>query len=121
MLIHLRSSFSKRCNDCFKKLPGKRTFDEVWKDYTIWISYDSRPTRGWYGAAHPNNKTSPFRRGYLKRGPSGWLGLIHELAHTNGAPAEDATADETLLECDFKVAYDGAIGARRIPLPTRMA
>jgi hypothetical protein len=122
ILISMRSLSSKRCNDCFKRLPGGRSFDEVWKDGEIWISYDSRTDRGWYGVTMEGRKEISLSQSAFNEGVERVAGtLVHELAHTNGAPTTTGQADDTLLECDFKKVHQGVIGARRISLPTRMA
>jgi hypothetical protein len=122
-LIISRSLFHKSCNDCFKRLPGGRSFDDVWKDDSVWLSYDSRSDRGWYGGTVIGGKDITISRKAFDKGAEWVAGtLVHELAHINGAPTTTAEADETLLQCDFKSAYEGVIGQRqRIGLPTRMA
>jgi len=130
VLISNRSLSSKRCDDCFKRLPGGRSFKEVWDDETIWISYDPRTDRTWYGCHTKLVFTKEITHDLISisqvafaKGVEWVAGtLVHELAHANGAPGKPSPlADATLLECDFKAAYEGALGQRRIQLPTRMA
>src|ERR1700733_5255262 len=37
------------CNECFKRLPNGRSFAEVWADDSVWINYEDRTDRDWYG------------------------------------------------------------------------
>ena len=118
-LIVKRSLGSKRCNDCFKRLKGGRTFEEVWKDESIWVSYDSRTDRDWFGITDKvGGKEISISQETFDKGVEWVAGtLVHELAHTNGASGATADADATLLECDFKAAYQNAIGQRlRLPV-----
>jgi hypothetical protein len=100
------------CNACFKRLSGARSFDDVWADNTVWISYEPRNTVDWYGITRGTSEISiselAFKRGRW------WVAgtLVHELAHCNGAPITTAAADETLLKCGLKNAYEGVIGVR---------
>jgi hypothetical protein len=106
------------CNTCFKKLPAGRTFDEVWADSSIWINHD--PTghdssgTDFYGATSSvGGKDVTISKHAFAKG-RWWVAgtLVHELAHTNGAPATTGDADATLLCCGLKGAYEGAIGVR---------
>jgi hypothetical protein len=100
------------CNDCFRLLPGKRSFDEVWNDASVWINYDPRADRGWYGRTYGvGGKEICISEVAFKKG-RWWVAgtLVHELAHVNGAPINTAAADETLLKCGLKNAYEGVIG-----------
>src|SRR4051812_32138083 len=102
------------CNNCFKKLPGGRTFDEVWDDPSVWVNFEPRHDRGWYGVTHGvSGKDISISMSAF------WIGrwwvagtLVHELGHVNGAPISTAQADETLLCCGLSNAYEGVIGQR---------
>jgi hypothetical protein len=37
------------CDECFKHLPKGRSFNDVWKDDSIWINFEPRKDRNWYG------------------------------------------------------------------------
>ncbi len=111
------------CNDCFKKLPGGRTFDDVWNDPSIWVNFEPRHDRGWYGITYGvGGKDISISMSAF------WIGrwwvagtLVHELGHVNGAPINTAQADETLLCCGLSNAYEGVIGQRFTSSPTRYA
>ena len=102
----------KPCNERFKKLSGTRTFDDVLNDDTIWISYDSRTTVDWYGITNfVGGKEISISQLAFNKG-RWWVAgtLVHEMAHTNGASATTGDADDTLLYCGVKNAYEGVIG-----------
>jgi hypothetical protein len=113
-IIENRVKGMRPCNNCFKRLPGGRSFDDVWADNSVWINYDSRVDRDWYGVTLGVGGTEisiselAFKKGRW------WVAgtLVHELAHVNGAPINTAVADETLLVCGLKNAYEGVIGIR---------
>jgi hypothetical protein len=101
------------CNKCFKKLPGGKTFEEIWNDDTVWINYEPR-NRGWYGVTHGvGGKDISIAQIAFNKG-RWWVAgtLVHELAHVDGAPATTTAADDTLLECGLKNAYEGVIGIK---------
>jgi hypothetical protein len=103
------------CNDCFSRLPGGRTFDAIWADRSIWISYEPRADRGWYGVTFGvGGKDISISRAAFAKG-RWWVAgtLVHELAHVNGAPADTTQADATLLCCGLRNAYEGVIGLRQ--------
>jgi hypothetical protein len=109
------------CNDCFQKLPGGRTFDEVWADTSVWINFDPREP-GWYGNAMIGGKELSLTMEAFKRG-RWWVAgtLVHELAHINGAPTTTTDADDVLLCCGLKGAWEGVIGMRTVDGSTRLA
>jgi hypothetical protein len=39
----------RTCNASFKRLPNGKSFDDVWADNSVWINYDNRTDRDWYG------------------------------------------------------------------------
>jgi hypothetical protein len=102
----------KPCNERFKKLPGGKSFDDILADDTIWINYESRSDRGWYGVTlGVGGKEISISQSAIKKG-RWWVAgtLVHELAHVNGAPINTVDADDTLLFCGVKNAYEGVIG-----------
>ena len=107
----------KSCNKCFAKLPGGRTFDDVWADNTVWVNYEPRANMGFYGVTHGvGGKDISISKLAFNRGRWYVAGtIVHELAHVNGAPANTAEADETLLNCGLTDMYDGVIGLREQP------
>jgi hypothetical protein len=127
-LVIDRSFLNVACNDCFRRLPGGRSFEEVWHDPAVWVCYDGRRDRGWYGAftsVSAGRKTLSLITISQKSFDKGaeWVAgtLVHELAHANGAPGAPSTlADETLIPCDFKAAYEGAVGQRRVRPSSRV-
>ncbi len=102
----------KPCNERFKKLPNGRSFDDILNDDSIWISYDDRRSVDWYGITNRvggneisiSQETFDIGRWFVAGT------LVHEMAHVNGAPTTTGDADDTLLYCGVKSAYQGAIG-----------
>ena len=111
-IIEHRVKGMRPCNACFKKLPGGRTFDDVWADNAVWVNYEPRADRGWYGVTYGVGGTdiSISKSAFMKG--KWWVAgtLVHELAHVNGAPINTVAADATLLQCGLKNAYEGVIG-----------
>ena len=109
----------KPCNERFKKLSGGRTSDDILKDDTVWISYEARTTTGWYGATNTvgGNEITISQAAFNKG--RWWVAgtLVHEMAHVNGAPANTVDADDTLLYCGVKNAYEGVIGMKQSGTP----
>jgi len=101
----------RTCNDCFKRLPGGRAFSDIWNDNAIWVNYEPRIV-GWYGATNAvgGNQITISQEAFNKG--RWWVAgtLVHELAHANGASSINGDADNTLLYCGLKNAYEGAIG-----------
>lgn len=102
----------KTCNDCFKALPGGRSFADVWADNSVWINYESRDDRDWYGITYGVGGTEVSISEKAFKIGRWWVAgtLVHELAHVNGAPINTTAADDTLLKCGLKNAYEGVIG-----------
>jgi hypothetical protein len=98
----------KPCNDCFKALPGGKTFDALLGDNTIFLSYHSKNTKGYYGATLGKDITiSKYSIGMGK-----WTvaaTLVHELAHVNGATGSDTKAEDTLICCKLNGLHDPTI------------
>jgi hypothetical protein len=105
----------KPCNKCFKALPGGRSFDDVLEDDTVWISLDSRADRSWYGITYGVGGTEISISKLAFDKGKWWVAgtLVHEMAHVNGAPATTGDADDTLLCCGLRNAYEGAIGMNK--------
>jgi hypothetical protein len=87
------------CNACFSRLTGGRTFDQVFDDATIFISFDpSGPNSGVTNAVGGKDITigaSEFRVGRWTVAAT----LVHELAHTNGAAGGASPDAENTLKC----------------------
>ena len=105
----------KSCNNCFKNLPKGRDFKTVWEDKTIWINYSPQTTDYWgitygVGGTEISIPKATFKKGFKFVAGT----LVHELAHTNGAPVTTMEAESTLIYCGLKDLYDkGAIGMRQ--------
>ncbi|MBC7798666.1 MAG: hypothetical protein H7Z37_17490 [Pyrinomonadaceae bacterium] len=105
----------KPCNDCFKKLAGGKSFDDILNDDSVWISYEARTTVGWYGATnHVSGKEITISQKAFDKG-RWWVAgtLVHEMAHVNGASGTTGDADNTLIDCGLKNAFEGVIGMRQ--------
>jgi hypothetical protein len=90
------------CNDCFKRLPGGRTFDDILDDPDVFIHYDPTATRGSFGATRTGTKNVTITEFSIRIGR--WTvaaTLVHEFAHINGAPNNTHQAEGTLPCCGF--------------------
>jgi hypothetical protein len=101
-IIDARIKSHKPCNAAFKALAGGRTFAQVWSDANIWISYDPNNDGRHFGVTNRvGGKEVSITRYALRMGH--WTTaatLVHELAHTNGAPGGASHAAEaTLSQC----------------------
>jgi hypothetical protein len=99
------------CNDCFSRLSGGKTFDDVFDDPAMFISFDlSGPFSGRTDAVGGKEITISAREFRIGR----WsvaATLVHELAHVNGADAVSADAEETLKCCGLAGHFRcGAVG-----------
>lgn len=87
------------CNKCFSALPGGRTFDDVFDDASVFISFDpSGPDSGATDSVGGKDITVGKREFRVGR----WsvaATLVHEFAHVNGAPGGLSAAAETTLTC----------------------
>src|SRR5664279_2091109 len=87
-IISARINGNKPCDAAFKALPSGRTFAQVWADASIWVSYDPDNIGTKYGVTdRVGGSEISITRYALRMGR--WTTaatLIHELAHTNGAP-----------------------------------
>ncbi len=97
-IIRTRIKGYKPCNKAFEALSGGRSFDDIWNDNSIWISYDPQTTAGTFGATLGNDITLTAYTMAIGR----WTvaaTLVHELAHVDGAPGNTAEAESTLISC----------------------
>jgi hypothetical protein len=92
----------KPCNDCFRRLPGKRSFQELWDDPDVWIHYNGASTS--LGFHRPGTKDiAVCFKSFMS--PPGQPGkpnsmqvaatIVHELAHVNGAEGDPAKRDNS--------------------------
>jgi hypothetical protein len=101
-IIDTRIKGHKPCNEAFKALAGGRTFAQVWDDPDIWVSYDPKNDGHNYGVTNRvGGQEISITQFALRMGR--WTTaatLVHELAHTNGAPGGGSHAAEgTLRRC----------------------
>lgn len=99
------------CNTCFSRLSGGRTFDQVFDDPSIFISFDpDGPDSGATDSVGGKEITIGIREFRVGR----WsvaATLVHELAHTNGADAVSADAENTLRCCGLSGLFrPGVVG-----------
>ena len=90
------------CDVAFRALPSGRSFAQVWRDPSIWISYDPDNHGHKFGVTNRvGGDEISITRFALRMGR--WTTaatLVHELAHTNGAPGGNSHAAEgTLRNC----------------------
>ena len=109
----------KPCNDCFKKLPGGKSFDDILDDDTVWISYcPDNANYGFTNRVGGNEITVcelAFRWGVWTVGGT----IVHEMGHVNGAPTDTHAAEGTLLCCGYSKVHDPTIiGTRDVEFPT---
>lgn len=112
---------SKSCNDAFKTLPGGRSFDDIFNDDTVWISYCPNTTT--YGFTNVvGGKEITICEYAFKWGYWTVMGtLVHEMGHVNGAGVNDHTAEGTLLSCGLSKVHDPNIIGTRETAPTYIA
>ena len=105
------------CNAYFRKLASGRSFDDVWNDSRVWVSYEDRTGLGWDGQTNAVGGTEITLGEDAFRQRNIWYltaVLVHELAHVGGAGvAPSKAASEALKSCGLAALYDGAIGAIR--------
>ena len=98
-IIDTRIKGNKPCDSAFRSLPSGKTFAQVWSDPTIWISYDpDRSGRKFGVTERVGGREISITEFALRMGA--WTTaatLIHELAHTNGAPGRRSHAAEAAL------------------------
>jgi hypothetical protein len=103
------------CNDCFSKLPGGRTFDDIFNDDNVWISYCGVNTT--YGFTIISGVDISICELAFRWGVWTVTGtLVHEMGHINGAGTTDHAAEGTLLCCGLSKVHDPTIiGTRETP------
>jgi hypothetical protein len=99
------------CDKCFKDLPGGRSFQEVFDDASVFISFDpSGPNSGVTNQV--GGKDITVGAGEFKVGRwSVAATLVHEMAHVNGAGTDSLDAENTLKCCGLGGLFrPGSIG-----------
>jgi hypothetical protein len=98
------------CNDCFRALPGGRSFDDILDDPLVFIHYDPQTTAESYAATRRGTKNVTITQYSIGMGR--WTvaaTLVHEFAHINGAPSTTHQAEGTLKCCGFRALEDPRI------------
>ncbi|HEY2787682.1 MAG TPA: hypothetical protein VGJ05_22180 [Fimbriiglobus sp.] len=114
---------SRPCDNCFKKLPGGRTFTEVFDDATVFISFDpDGPSSGATDSVGGKDITISVKELRVGR----WTvaaTLVHELAHVNGALGGNSPEAESMLNCcGFRALFrPGVVGAVEQSSDSRIA
>lgn len=112
---------SKSCNDAFKALPNGRSFDDIFDDNSVWISYcSSKSTYGFTNRVGGNEITvceQAFMWGYWTVTGT----VVHEMGHVNGAGTTDHAAEGTLLACGLAKVHDPNIIGMRDTQPIYIA
>jgi hypothetical protein len=129
ILIGSKSYGNLICNTLFNTLPGKlvedepvcsreqRSFDKIYNDNDVWISY--MPGQSGAAGYSDNNKNiavtdSAFAKAEelqilsRKYNPVEFIAsvIVHEMAHLNGATDTNNQAESFLLPCGFSRYYD---------------
>lgn len=115
-IINTRVKGYAQCNAAFRKLPGGRTFTQVWTDPAVWLSYDPGSAAGRFGATLGNEVTLSqyaFRMGHWTLVAT----IIHELAHVDGADGVSHDAEATLQQCLMGAHHDAAIIGQILAAP----
>ena len=112
---------ARPCDRCFSRLPGGRTFADVFDDASVFISFDpAGPNSGRTDSVGGREVTigaSEFRIGRWSVAAT----IVHELAHVNGAGIATADAENTLRCCGFSAHFrPGAIGLNESAPNTRI-
>lgn len=116
-IIQSRVTTHKPCNDAFRSLPGGRSFQQVWYDPDVWISFFPSRQEKNYGATLGKEITLSAYTLAMGRWTT-TATLIHELAHVNGAGGGDTQAEDTLKACLLRNLHDPAIiGSLTNPKP----
>ena len=85
----------KSCNDCFRGLPGGRTFDDIFNDASIFLSLD--PSGPNSGVTVGSDITIS-----MVQNSNTWqvvATIVHEFAHINGVPGGGHGVAEGMLRC----------------------
>ncbi len=112
---------SKACNEEFTKLPGGRSFDAVFDDDTIWISYCPLKTTYAFTNAVSGKEITICEQAFMWGYWTVTGTLVHEMAHTNGADATTHAAEGTLLSCGLSKVHDPNIIGTRETAPIYIA
>jgi hypothetical protein len=86
----------KQCNDCFKKLPNGRSFDDILADPAVFISFD--PSGPNFAVTVGNDLTISIQSNNSNR----WsvaATIVHEFAHIDGVPGGGHGVAEGMLRC----------------------
>jgi len=111
---------SKACNDAFTKLPGGRSFDDIFDDNSVWISYC--PDKKVYGYTIISGVDISICEYAYMWGIWSVVGtLVHEMGHINGAGTTDHAAEGTLLSCGLAKVHDPTIIGSRDTAPIYIA
>lgn len=112
---------SKNCNEAFKKLPNGKSFDEIFDDDAVWISYcPNTKTYGFTNVVGGKEITIceyAFKWGFWTVAGT----LVHEMGHVNGAGTTDHAAEGTLLSCGLAKVHDPTIIGSRDTAPIYIA
>lgn len=112
---------SRNCNAAFQALPGGRTFDSIFDDNSVWISYcPDNANYGFTNRVGGNEITIcelAFRWGYWTVAGT----LVHEMGHVNGAGTTDHAAEGTLPACGLGRVHDPTIIGSRDTQPIYIA
>jgi hypothetical protein len=112
---------STACNTAFRALPGGRSFDDIFDDDNVWISYC--PDNANYGFTNRVGGSEiticelAFRWGYWTVTGT----LVHEMGHVNSAGVSDHAAEGTLLSCGLARVHDPNIIGSRDTAPIYIA
>jgi len=100
---------SSSCDKSFRKLPGGKTFLQIWNDNNVWVSFDPDKGGSKWGVTlsrqHISITAYTLAMGHWATAAT----LIHELAHVNGAPGTNTQAEDVLLSCMLKSLHDPRI------------
>ena len=113
----------KTCNGAFCKLPGRRDFASVWRDWGVFVSFNPNPDPSLSGITFKKDITIATQ---LFKSPNAVrliaATLVHELAHINGAPGgmDSKAAEATLPPCGFDDVFNPATVGTRVRRPIRI-
>ena len=113
----------KSWNGAFCKLPGGRDFASVWRDPSVFVSFNPNTDEGLFGITFRKDIAIASR---VFQFPDAvrWIAatLVHELAHVNGAPGGmvSKAAEATLPPCGFEDKFNPAAVGMRVRRPVRI-
>jgi len=100
------------CNKYFRSLAQGRSFEQIWKDKTIFLDLSPSNAPNFYGATHSNDKDIAISAWCLDT-QNRWMvaaTIVHELAHVGGAPGGAShAAEKATNKCSFQPQYDPTI------------